>query len=292
MKVLIIFNPTSGTAKRAFVEQVQTELQALGAQVELYLTQAANDATAYLRAYQGELDVVAAAGGDGTLNEVINGLSERDNGSYRLALIPTGTTNVLAGELKIKRHARTLAQLMVAGKEKPIYAGRINERRFMLMVGVGYDAWVVDEVDLALKKKAGKLAYVLSMLKQLPKFGRKRYRFVLDGKEYFANSAVMTNGRLYGGKFVISTQADLSAPTIQVLLLQAQSMWSLLLSLLGLPIGKMEKMPGVVSVPAREVYVEMLNQTQREPVQADGDSLAQLPLHLVMENKPLRVLVP
>ena len=115
---------------------------------------------------------------------------------------------------------------------------------------------------------------------------------MLDGKEYFANSAVLTNGRLYGGKFVISTQADLSAPTIQVLLLQAQSMWSLLLSLLGLPIGKMEKMPGVVSVPAREVYVEMLNQTQREPVQADGDSLAQLPLHLVMENKPLRVLVP
>lgn len=174
----------------------------------------------------------------------------------------------------------------------PVYPGRINGRRFMLMAGVGYDAWVVDNVDLAFKKKVGKLAYVLSMLKQLPKFGQKQYRLLLDGKEYFANSAVITNGRLYGGKFVISKQANLTSQTTQVLMLNGRNMWSLLFSLLGLPLGLIEKMPGVVSAAAREVQVELIGQQQREPVQADGDSLAELPLLLQMEAQPLRVLVP
>lgn len=292
MHVLILFNPTSGTANHDFIKDVRKHLEAAGATVELYFTQCANDATEYLQHYPDELDIVAPAGGDGTLNEVINGLVNRPGHSYRLAIIPTGTTNVLAGELGIKRNAKALCEMMLNGNEKAIYPGRINGRRFIQMAGVGYDAWVVDNVDLALKKKVGKLAYVLSMLKQLPQFGKKRYRFVVDGKEYLANSAVLSNGRLYGGKFVISKQANLSASTVQVLLLQAKSMWGLLLSLLGLPFGVLEKMPGVVSVPAKEIKVEMLNQREREPVQADGDSLAELPLHLVMEDKPLRVLVP
>ena len=294
MKVLIVSNPTSGKAKQAFVSQVQQALNAAGAEVELYLTQAANDATNYLANYAGELDVVAVAGGDGTLNEVINGLINKDSSSFRLALIPTGTTNVLAGELKIKRNAKRISQIILQGKEKPIYPGRINDRRFLLMAGVGYDAWVVDNVNLDLKKKVGKLAYVLSMLKQLRHFGKKEYRLQVDGKEYLANSVVITNGRLYGGSFVLSKQADLSAATTQVLMLNGKNMWSLLFSLLALPFGLMEKMPGVLSVPAKQVHIELVGQTDAgvEPVQADGDSLAHLPITVTMETQPLRVLVP
>src|SRR5690554_5697463 len=292
MKVLIISNPTSGKANQEFVTQVQQELVTAGAEVELYLTQAANDATAHLANYRGDLDVVAVAGGDGSINETINGLKEKDSRTFRLALIPTGTTNVLAGELKIKRNAKHISQIILQGKEKPIYPGRINDRRFLLMAGVGYDAWVVDNVDLDLKKKVGKLAYVLSMLKQLRHFGKKEYRLLVDGKEYLANSVVITNGRLYGGSFVLSKQADLSAPTTQVLMLNGKNMWSLLYSLLGLPFGLVEKMPGVVSLPAKEVKIELINQTEPEPVQADGDSLAKLPITVVMETQPLRVLVP
>lgn len=292
MHVLILFNPTSGTANHAFVNDIKSRLERRGATVDLYLTRCANDATEYLKNYQGTLDIVASAGGDGTLNEVINGLADRADHGCRIAIIPTGTTNVLAGELGIKSDARALCKMMLNGREREIYPGKFNGRRFIQMVGVGYDAWVVDKVNLALKKKIGKLAYVLSMLKQLSNFGKKKYRFVIDGKEYQANSAVLANGRLYGGKFVISRQANLSAQTVQVLLLQAKSYWSLLLSMLGLPLGIMEKMPGVLSLPAKEVRVEMIDQREPEPVQADGDSLGMLPLHLVMEDRPLRVLVP
>src|SRR5690554_7460559 len=138
MKVLIISNPTSGKANQEFVTQVQQELVTAGAEVELYSTQAANDATAYLANYRGNLDVVAVAGGDGTINEAINGLKEKDSRTFRIALIPTGTTNVLAGELKIKRNAKRISQIILQGKEKPIYPGRINDRRFLIMAGLGY----------------------------------------------------------------------------------------------------------------------------------------------------------
>ncbi|WP_265574038.1 diacylglycerol/lipid kinase family protein [Venatoribacter cucullus] len=293
MQVLIIFNPTAGTASQQLIDAIEQRLQQAGVTVQRYATRHAGDAMDYLAAYDGELDVVAAAGGDGTLNEVVNGMRQRDNQSWRLAIIPTGTTNVLATELGIRRRAGALAQMILNGREQALYPGRINGRRFLLMAGVGYDAWVVDKVDLALKKKAGKLAYVKSMLQQLRHFGRKQYRLQVDGVPYSASSVVMTNGRCYGGSFIISRQADLRAPTTQVLMMNGGSPWALLLSLLGLPLGLMEKMPGIVSVPARRVDIELVGeQAEPEPVQADGDSLAQLPLQLVMEEQPLRVLVP
>lgn len=292
-QVLIVFNPVSGSGNRRIVEAVQQALSNRGCDVSLYPTQSAGDATRYLAAYEGQLDVVAVAGGDGTINEVVNGLRERDNQSYRLALIPTGTVNVLAAELGIGKTPEGIADIILQGREKPIYLGSVNERRFVLMAGIGYDAWVVDNVDLALKKKVGKLAYVLSMLKQLRHFGKKTYQLTVDGERYQANSVVITNGRYYAGSFVLSRQADLSKPTTQVLMISGNSPLKFIGILLGLPLGIMEKMPGMKSVAARHVQIELLNAgTEREPVQADGDSLAELPLNLQMEDSPVRLLVP
>ena len=292
-QVLIVFNPVSGSGNRRIVEAVQQALSNRGCDVSLYPTQSAGDATRYLAAYEGQLDVVAVAGGDGTINEVVNGLRERDNQSYRLALIPTGTVNVLAAELGIGKTPEGIADIILQGREKAIYLGSVNDRRFVLMAGIGYDAWVVDNVDLALKKKVGKLAYVLSMLKQLRHFGKKTYQLTVDGERYQANSVVITNGRYYAGSFVLSRQADLSKPTTQVLMISGNSPLKFIGILLGLPLGIMEKMPGMKSIAGRHIQIEQLNATgQREPVQADGDSLAELPLNLQMEDSPVRLLVP
>ncbi|MCA6064273.1 diacylglycerol/lipid kinase family protein [Thalassolituus marinus] len=291
--VLIIFNPASGQGRQAFVEQVAQSLRELSWDVSLYPTRCAGDATRFLQQYSGPLDVVAVAGGDGTLNEVVNGLSERNSDSYRLALIPTGTTNVLAMELGVQRQLQQIVDIITAGKETTVYPGRVNGRRFMLMAGIGYDAWVVDKVNLKLKKKVGKLAYVLSMLKELRRFGSKTYVLDVDGERHEANSVVITNGRYYGGSFVISRQAGLGKADTQVLMISGRNPLHFLLVLLGLPLGIMEKMPGIRSVSARKVIVHDKDQNAvPEPVQADGDSLATLPLTLEMESTALRVLVP
>lgn len=290
--VLIIFNPVSGAGNRKKVEAVKTALEAKGAAVDLYLTQSAGDATRYLQGYGGELDVIAIAGGDGTVNEVVNGLQGRAVDSYRLALIPTGTTNVLAAELAFPSDAEKIADIILHGRQKPIYLGQINQRRFVLMAGVGFDAWVVDNVDLALKKKVGKLAYILSMFKQIPNFGKKHYRVEIDGEAYTANSVVITNGRYYGGSFTLSRKANLSNETTQVLMISGNSPWKFVGILLGLPLGIMERMPGMKSIAGKNIRIDDVKPgVIAEPVQADGDSLAQLPLQLQMEAEPVRLLV-
>ena len=308
--VLIIFNPTSGSSSVEKVEAVKSALVSQGCAVDVYATQAAGDATEYLSNYTGALDVVAVAGGDGTVNEVVNGLTARHDG-YRLALIPTGTTNVLAMELGVPRSIKGIVKTILGEHERAVYLGKINQRRFVLMVGVGFDAWVVDRVDLKLKKKIGKLAYVLSMLKQIPQFGRKHYTLLIDGVEHRANSVVITNGRFYGGAFILSRKASLSAATTQVLMIKGRSPWAFAGILLGLPLGIMETMPGVTSVAATEVSISeidvhgemdgeidkevsgnMKGTHEREPVQADGDSLTELPLTLQMEDTPIRILAP
>lgn len=293
MRVLIIHNPTSGSAKQALINHVADLLRAHDADVELYATQCAGDATGFLQTYSGQLDIVVAAGGDGTLNEVVNGLRGRDNQSLRIAFLPTGTTNVMALELGIPRAAHAWVNMLLAGKEKAVYPGLCNGRRFLLMVGIGFDAWVVDNVDIALKKRIGKLAYVWSMIKQLPRYGKNRFSVTIDGVSYTVGSMIITNGRCYGGSYVLSRKADLSKPTTQVLLMTARSPWQLLLALLGLPLGLLERMPGIQSLAATCIEVQSYSSVgEVEPVQADGDTLTHLPLTVSMETVALRVIVP
>ena len=95
--VLIIHNPISGgDGKSLMVKRTANCLKKLGHSVSYYPTKSAGDATRYLQGFEGALDIVAAAGGDGLIGEVVNGLSNRQTSEYRLAIIPTGTTNVLA----------------------------------------------------------------------------------------------------------------------------------------------------------------------------------------------------
>lgn len=291
--VLIVFNPQSGSGRKTLIEQVSECLQTEGCRVSVYETRGVGDAIRYLQSLESALDVVAVAGGDGTVNEVLNGLAGRENGSYRLAVIPAGTTNVLAMELGLSVSVRQIADVILNGKEMPVFPATLNERRYLLMAGVGYDAWVVDRVNLALKKKVGKLAYVLSMLKQLRHFGSRTYRVTADGKEYLANSVVISNSRYYGGAFVLSRHAGLSRADTRLVMISGGNPLKFLFILLGLPLGIIEKMPGITSLAATEIRIENLdNRTGWEPVQADGDSLGELPVQIRMDSTPLRVLVP
>lgn len=295
-RVLIIVNPTSGSGNSQKVDKVKEGLISKGCRVDVYYTTAAGDAIRYLETYAETnaepLDVVAIAGGDGTVNEVVNGLSNEQSAYCRLALIPTGTTNVLASELNSPSSAQAIVNTILAGHTKEIYLGQINQRRFVLMAGVGFDAWVVDNVNLKLKKKIGKMAYILGMLKEMFNFGKKQYNVIIDGKSYLANSVVITNGRYYGGAFVLSRKADITAPTTQVLMFTGNTPLSLLRILLRLPLGTIETTSGVESVAGKTIEItECGIPSGREPVQADGDSLTALPLSLIMESAPIAVLV-
>jgi diacylglycerol kinase (ATP) len=287
-KILIVVNPKVRDARLAYLARVITALNALGCAVEQYVTQAPLDAIVYLQSRDlSELDLVVAAGGDGTVNEVVNGLLLHPD--LPLGIIPTGTANVLAIELRLPKSASALARVLAHGQTRAVYIARLNGKRFLAFAGVGYDAWVVKGIDLKLKHRVGKGAYVWSMLQQFAHYGQRRYTVDIDGSVYSASSLVVTNCRHYAGRFILSRRASLHTATLQIVLLQSASRWSLLMSMLGLLFGCVEWLPSTLSKSAKTIKVTA---DINDVVQADGDIACNLPAFFEIEAQPARVVCP
>jgi YegS/Rv2252/BmrU family lipid kinase len=289
--MLVIYNPTSGRRRRERLSAVLAALQNEGAQVELRETARAGDAEEIARMCGHDIDVVVAAGGDGTVNEVINGLLAREQGPLpALGLIPIGTTNVLARDLGMPVKAAALGRLLAHGNAHSIYIGKSNGRFFSLMCGVGLDARVVDRTSLRLKKKVGKLAYVLQGLRELMAYVPRRYRVSIDDSKTFeASSVVVANSRFYGGEFQLAPEASLRKPELQVCLFQRDGRWSALLYLIGMATGHISRMPGYRTVPASKV---LITEHYGDPAQLDGDSRGRVPLDVSLCERPLPVIAP
>ena len=197
----------------ATLAAVLTALRKEAVQVELHATGSACDAERTARDCGPDIDVLVVAGGDGTINEAINGLMMRER-SPALGIIPIGTTNVLSRELRIPRQADALARLLADGRTRDIHVGRANGRYFSLMCGVGMDAHIVNRTSLRLKKRIGKLAYILQGLRELAAGLPRRYRVEIDRSEVVeASSVIVAKSRFYGGEFQLASQAISASPS-------------------------------------------------------------------------------
>lgn len=284
MKITVIYNPVAGGGASRLLARFLARLEEGGADLTVYHTRGPGDATDWLLARDDQGDCVVAVGGDGTTNEVINGLVP----GVSLGILATGTANVLATELKLPRHPEKAADIVLEGRDLEVWPARLGERRFVMMAGIGYDAWVVEGADMALKERIGKGAYVISMIREIARYGSVQYRLLIDGRPYDCFSAVLTNGRHYGGSFVMSRLADITRPSLQVLMFQKTGRLSLLRFLLGLLFRRMETMNGVVSLSARRVE---LTGPEGEPIQVDGDHAGELPAEIRVDDQSIRVRV-
>jgi len=290
-RLLVIHNPTAGRRQRRCLAAVLNALGKQGVAFRLHETASAGDAERAARNCGSDIDVVVAAGGDGTVNEVVNGLMLRE-GSSRLALaiIPIGTINVLARDLRLPRQADALARLLAQGQTRDIHIGCANGRFFTLMCGVGMDAHVANRTSLRLKKWIGKLAYVLQGLRELAAGVPRRYRVEIDGAEMVeASSVIVAKSRFYGGEFQLAPKADIGRPEFQVCLFLRGGWWSTLLYLIGMGTGHLDRMPGYRTVAARTVRI---TGHDGDPVQVDGDCRGFLPLEIGLAARPLPVIAP
>ncbi|MBE1236244.1 diacylglycerol kinase family lipid kinase [Phaeovibrio sulfidiphilus] len=307
-RLLVIANPTAGTARKAILRRVLDDVRALGATADVRYTECAGDGVrlAGAAAREGRYDVIVAAGGDGTVNEVANGLARAGCPGVALGILPLGTANVLAIEAGIPRDPAGAARILVQGVERPLYlgvarcappdsAGHSGEaRRFVMMAGVGFDAHVVGTVSPSLKRVGGKLAYVWSALR-----GAFTYGFPLcsleietpqgDWQRFRAASAVFCKGRHYGGAFVVAPGADLSRPELEVLILERPGPLNCLRYAWGLALGRLDRFPDVRIVSARSVRLHGL---EREGAQIDGDACPGALSGVSVDPVPLRLVVP
>jgi YegS/Rv2252/BmrU family lipid kinase len=296
-RIRIISNPVSGqggAARRA--REVMLRLVERGCAVEVLETSRAGDARRI--AYEARsVDALVAVGGDGTINEVANGF-----GAPRpppLGIIPSGTANVLAKEIRLPRRPADLAEVIASGREIAWDAGRIRpgDRRFLLFVSAGFDAQVVHEFH---KQRNGRIRmsdYVAWGVRTYLRCEIPRIRVDLDGVRAADEAAwvVVSNVRSYGGPIVLTPGAKYDDGRFEVMIQRrrhkADTAHLFGASLLAWAFGVNAHPADVTYHSARSVRLESAD-GRPVPLQIDGDPGGFLPVELEIEPDGLRILGP
>ncbi len=277
-KVVIIYNPTSGSRKYAQVEETIQHLVALGCQVTVHGTQHPGHARQLAaEACKEGIDVLAVAGGDGTISEAVQGMDP----VVTLAIIPTGTANVLAVELGIyKLGPKRWAKIIAKSKPERFYLSEANDQKFMMFCSVGPDADAVAHVDLKQKKRWGKGAYANAFLKAAFRYSAPKLRVTLDGdKAYEANAVIVTKTRYYAGSFIIAPDADFRGKGFEVILIKGMR-WSLPLKFLcAVGLSRIKRLFGIQTERAKTIEIKSMAGFECN-AQIDGDPAGTIPLKI------------
>jgi diacylglycerol kinase (ATP) len=296
VRTCVIFNPT---AKGDKAKRFRRHLDEIASQSTIKLTTGPEDARRLAaEAVREGFEVVVAAGGDGTVNEVINGLGDTADGfeRARLGVLPLGTVNVFARELAVPMNLRAAWKVLRQGSETRIdlpsveYAvnGSTRRRFFAQMAGAGLDARAVELVQWELKKKIGPLAYVLAGLQAL-RSSPSNITAAAGERAATGGLVLIGNGRLYGGPFRVFPNADLRDGLLEVCVFPRVN-WLTLARCAG-PLLLRGRLPASVAERFRGASITLTSLAQT-PLEVDGELSGHLPAKFSVERSRLKVVVP
>lgn len=261
-------------------------------------TQSTRHATELAKKARKKYKIVIAAGGDGTINEVINGLA---GGTARLGIIPIGTENVLAYELGVPTTILNACDVILAGRTKTIDLGLANKRYFVLMAGIGFDAQVASQVRPELKKMLGSMAYPLTGLGTLFRYKPQKLFIKLDNQvmERTGYFVVVGNAKYYGRVISLKTftrrsqvtpYADISDGYLDVCIFKNTDLVSMFRYVLEASIGNITTIPHIEYFKAKHIHIR----SGKEPVLAhvDCEVIGTTPQDISVAPQVLKVIVP
>ena len=294
-KAVLIFNPKTGrygSNRQPSIDSVCDHFRSLGVEIDLRETSAPGDATAiaHKAAHNGTRNVIVS-GGDGTINEALQGIIDTD---ARLAILPRGTANVLARDLGMPLDSFKAAAVIAEGKSRRIYAGCALEeatgskRYFLLMAGIGLDASVVRRVDPRLKKRFGRGAFWLSGFSHLAHWRPTSFALEVDGKNLNGTFAAIGKAASYGGELSVTPRARLEQPDFEICVVSSRSR-----------LRYLQLLPYVMrgGVPEQKDHVAFVRATRvlatgQAPVQVDGELIGKLPMTFEIAPTPINIIVP
>jgi YegS/Rv2252/BmrU family lipid kinase len=296
VRTCVIFNPTArGDKARRF----RRHLDAIGAESTLKHTTAAGDARRLAgEAIQEGFEIIVAAGGDGTLNEVLNGFADVPDGFDRacLGVLPLGTINVFARELALPTKLELAWAAIRQGRETRIdlptvdywIADKRQHGCFAQLAGAGLDARAIELVQWRLKKKIGPLAYVVAGF-QAVAGPQSQITATSGGHSATGELVLIGNGRLYGGQFRVFPKADLRDGLLDVCVFPRVN-W-LTLFRCGPSLLLRGKLPTFVP-RAFQAESFTLASPSPTPLEVDGELIGHLPAAFSLQRSRLRVIVP
>ncbi|TMK08485.1 MAG: diacylglycerol kinase family lipid kinase [Alphaproteobacteria bacterium] len=287
--ILIIVNPAAGRA-RSSERRLGRFVAALERQGCTVVLRRAGPSPGQVERLAGQaepgFDAIVAAGGDGTISAVVNGLGGR---AVPFGVLPLGSANVLAREIRLPRAPEALASLITTGPVSPIWLGRVGERAFVMMASAGFDSEIVAALSPELKRRVGRLAFAWGFLVRLWHCPACELTVRADGVEYRAAAVVAAKGRHYAGPFVVAPGADLAEPVLELVLLDRRGRWAMLRYATALFLGRVPRLGDIAIVRARQASVAG---NRALPVQADGEIVGELPITLAVADRPLLLIRP
>jgi diacylglycerol kinase (ATP) len=272
----LVTNPTAGggwASSRS--DKAVASLTRLGVEVRRRTTAWPGEARALARELAGRVDAVAVLGGDGTVNEVVNGLAGT---GVPLGIIPGGTVNVLAAQLGLPFEPEAACAIIAAGRRTTMDLGSLNGRYFILHVGAGIDALTVREIKPKAKRRFREAAFVATGVQAYLRYPQPLFRVVVDGEEWRARFAVVANFAAYAGRHLhMASHADPQDGTFDVVLYQGASFARSAAFWMGMPFGLHTHHPDAATARGREVVMEPLEDGDVVWLQTDGEPAGRLP---------------
>jgi YegS/Rv2252/BmrU family lipid kinase len=289
-QITVIFNPTAGRRRHRRLRHTLRALVELGFTATVIETSGPGDAERIARhAAATERGILVVAGGDGTINEAVNGLLSAPGPLPPLAIIPLGTANVLAQEIGLRSDPYAAARAIAAGRRLAIRPGRVNGRHFLMMIGIGFDGAVVAGVSTKWKRRLGRVAYAIRTVVEAWRYPFPLLRGTVDGRGFEARWVVVCRGRHYGGPFVVAPEADLAVPRLSVCLLPGGGPWNVLRYGAALLTGGMARLSDIAISAGQSVTVEAADDL---PIQGDGDIVARLPVQIDIADRAITLILP
>ncbi len=281
---VLIVNPASGSfSEKRLLLSIEV-LKKRFSDVSLYYTGRRGDAEKIAGdAVRKSPDMILAIGGDGTFNEVVNGTAFTD---VPVAFIPAGTTNVLARELDFPSDIYKATLKALDGRTEYVHLGRINDKYFVLMAGIGFDGEAVYRVNQRLKRLSGKGAYLVSGLRCFMRYRPDLLRIAVDDRIYEGYGLIVCNAGYYAGSFRVCPDAGLRAPHLYVSIMHGGKRGDLLRYVVGVITGRRMSSEEATCIKGRKVVV-----SGDAHIQIDGDYFGTTPAVITLHERALRLIV-
>jgi diacylglycerol kinase (ATP) len=279
MKLSIIANPVAGRG-RAYksIQRFLNNWEHPEWEVDLRTTRSRNHAGQLARELlSSPPDLLFICGGDGTINEVA---SQIPDPPFPIAILPAGTANVIARELRLPLDPVRALPIGLKGAQRKIDLGVLGpgpRRRFLFVCGIGFDAYVVSQVNEKLKSMVGIAAYATAVVRCLQSYSFPEFQVIAEGRTYTATSCLAANGRRYGGGLLFCPDADMCDGLFDMLVIQGRRRLALAWFLLKARLQMPEKKEWIHRFRTDALRIEG---PLGVCVQADGELVGGLPLEV------------
>ena len=269
--IFLINNPKAKKSSERKIMLASRFLKSRGYKVDVFFTTHRGHAESIAREALDKLpSLIIAAGGDGTFNEVVNGIAGSE---APMAILPLGTTNVLAKELGIPENVEGAMEIAVGRTPKTVSLGKIViTRHFCLMAGIGFDGEAVFGINEAFKKFSGKGAYIYNGIKTLCRFDPGELIFDVDGKSYSGFSAIVGKASRYGGNFRVTPDARLTDPALYICIFKGKKRLDIFRYVVGVATGSHLGFKDVEYLKAEKIQLD-----GNAHIQLDGDYFGKTP---------------